>query len=54
MFKKLMGNIMGRPQYATPLLKSNNLGKCVKTHKFVARQVLVHDSSKNRIAVKTV
>lgn len=33
MFKKLMVNTMGRPQYVTPLLKANNLGKCVETHK---------------------
>lgn len=30
MFKKLMVNIMGRPQYVR--LKANNLGKWVKTH----------------------
>lgn len=30
MFKKLIVNIMGRPQYATPLLKANNLGTRIK------------------------
>lgn len=33
MFKKSMVNTVGRPQYVTPLLKANNLGKCVKTYK---------------------
>lgn len=49
MFKKLMVNTAGRAEYVTPLLKANNAGKCVITHKCL----FVHDSCKDRTTVKS-